>query len=387
MGFQCRYCDSILSTKENRSRHEHKFHPDEIGLPVYQCSLCEFTCRKISLLEEHMKTAHQRFTNCCQSCLLGFNDCHLYVPHMTSVHHLPVLGEQFQPRDTPLESAFHGVLRSFESTAAEESNDLENFMRIQKPKIDTLISEHLTQGPQKVQLCAKLRLVKVMYDEPDMPEDDRIEIYANSLMTPVYANGLSDEAYWQMVENMMSVLTTFNSLGSGWTLEKVLKVDVKFASFRPILGSSYIAFPSKIANCRGFLNVRNHEDQDCFRYCFVAAYHMYHQISLDRIDRNCQTDKASPTTYNQPGLHQPLGDFTMPMGFAEILQFERLNNVQVNVFGYDNGQFFPLKISSYSSDFVMDLLLLYDCDRHHYVLITNLVKVVCYVRGLDYRFS
>ena len=149
MGFHCRYGDSILSTKGNRSRHEHKVHPDEIGLPVYQCSLCEFTCRKISLLEEHLKTAHQRFTNCCQSCLLGFNDCHLYVQHMTSVHHLPVLGEQFQPRDTPLESAFHGVLRSFESTAAEESNDLGNFMRIQKPKIDTLISVQLTQGPQK----------------------------------------------------------------------------------------------------------------------------------------------------------------------------------------------------------------------------------------------
>ena len=106
---------------------------------------------------------------------------------MTSVHHLPVLGEQFQPQDTPLESAFNGVLRSFESTETEESNDLENFMRIQKLKIDTLISEQLTQGPQKVQLCAKLRLIKVLHDEPDIPEDDRIEIYANSLMTPVYA--------------------------------------------------------------------------------------------------------------------------------------------------------------------------------------------------------
>ena len=77
----------------------------------------------------------------------------------------------------------------------------------------------------------------------------------------------------------------------------------------------------------------------------------------------------------------------MLMGFADIPQFEALKNVQVNVFGYDNGQFFPLKSLSYSSDFVVDLLLLYDCDRHHYVLITNLVQVVCYVRGLDYRFS
>ena len=190
-----------------------------------------------------------------------------------------------------------------------------------------------------------------------------------------------------MLEKMMSVLASFSSLGSGWTLENVLKVDVKFARFRLIHGSSYIALPSKIANCRRLLNVRNHEDRNCFRYIFVAAYHMYYQISLDRIDRNYQTDKTSTITCNQPGLHQPSADFTMPMGFADILQFETLNNVQVTMFGYDNGQFFPLKNSSYSSDFVMDLLLLYDCDRHHYVPITNLVKVVCYVRELDCRFS
>ena len=35
----------------------------------------------------------------------------------------------------------------------------------------------------------------------------------------------------------------------------------------------------------------------------------------------------------------------------------------------------------------MDRLLLNDCDHHHYDLITDLVKIVCYVRGLDYRFS
>ena len=66
---------------------------------------------------------------------------------------------------------------------------------------------------------------------------------------------------------------------------------------------------------------------------------MYHQIILDRFARKHQTDKNSPTTYNQPGFHQPLGHFTMPMGFADIPQFETLNNVQVNVFRYDNGQF------------------------------------------------
>ena len=184
----------------------------------------------------------------------------------------------------------------------------------------------------------------------------------------------------------MSVLTTFASMGSGWVLEKVLKVGVKFARFRPIRGSSYVALPTKIANCRGLLSLRNHDDQQCFRYCYVTAYHLHHGISLDRVDQNYQTAKTYPTTYNQLGIHQPLGEFDMPMGFEDILEFEKLNDVKVNVFGYDNGQLFPLKISSYESEFVMNLLLLYDGDPYHYVLITDLVKVVCYVRRFDFRY-
>ena len=319
-----------------------------------------------------MRTEHSRFTNCCGSCHLGFNDSHLYAQHMNSVHSLPVFGEDFEPRETPKKSALNGLLRTFETTDADEARDLETFMRAQKPRIDSLINEQLCHGPQKAQLCAKLQLINYHYDQPDNAEGERIEIYANSLMTPVYANGLKIAAYWGMVEKMMSVLTTFASMGSGWVLEKVLKVDVKFARFRRIRGSSYIALPTKTANCRGLLNIANNDDRHCFRYRYVAAYHLHHGINLDRVDQNYQTAKTFSTTDNRPEIHQPLGEFDMPMGFEDILELEKLNDVQVNVFGYDKGQLFPLQISSYESEFLMDLLLLYDGDHHHYVLITDL---------------
>ena len=305
---------------------------------------------------------------------------------MNSVNCLPLFGEDFEPRDTPTESAFNGLLRKFETTDADEARDLETFMRAQKPRIDSHINEQLCNGPEKVQLCAKLQLLKYHNDQPDNAEGERIEIYASSLMTPVYANGLTIAAYWGMVETMMSLLTTFASMGSWRVLENMLKVDVKFARFIPIRGSSYIALPTKIVICRGLLKIRIHDNQQCFRYCYVAANYLHYGISLDRVDQNYQTAKTSPTTYNQPGNHQPLVEFDMPMGFEDILEFEKLNDVQVNVFGYNNGQFFPLKISSYESDLVMDLFLLYDGDHHHYVLITDLVKVVRYVRRIDFRY-
>ena len=123
MVYPCRYCDSSLSTASNRTRLEHHLHPDELGLPTYQSSLCKFTSQKISNLEQHMSTEHSRFTNCCRSCHLGFNDSHLFALHMNSVHSLPVFGDEFESRDTPMESAFNGLLRTFETTDADEARD------------------------------------------------------------------------------------------------------------------------------------------------------------------------------------------------------------------------------------------------------------------------
>ena len=69
-------------------------------------------------------------------------------------------------------------------------------------------------------------------------------------------------------------------------------------------------------------------------------------------------DRTSPGKYQQENFHQPVGEFEMPMGFEQTKDFEILNDVTINVFGYDKGQFYPLRVSSFESEFVIDLLLL-----------------------------
>ena len=371
MVFNCKYCSATFANRGNQSRHGHRYHPDEVGLPVFTCCICTFTCRKLSELEQHMRTCHQKFTNCCRSCYMGFNDTRLFAQHMSSLHSLPVFGDQFQPTQAPAETAFNGTLQSYHlpPSPTQANTDLAQFMLQHKPQIDSLIEQKLSQGSQKVQFSAHLQLRKPSQNEDQ--EDELIEIYANSLMTPVYSQGLSSETFWTMVERMMIVLTTFASNGSGWVLEKVIKIIVNFARYRPITGSSYIALPSKLQNCRGLLNIRNHEDANCFLYCYIAAYHMHNNIRLDRPGRNYNTDKTSPETYKQANFHQPTGHFDMPMGLEDINQFENLNEVRINVFGYDGRDLFPLRVSKFVSNFTMDLLLLYEADCYHYVLITN----------------
>ena len=143
----------------------------------------------------------------------------------------------------------------------------------------------------------------------------------------------------------------------------------------------------KIANCRGLLKIRNRNDQNCFKNCYIAAYHLHNNINLERDGRNTNAERTSPETYSNPNLQQPLGDFEMPMGFDDMKEFESLNNVQVKVFGFEKSQLYPLRVSNYESSFMMDLLLLYECVWYHYVPITDLGKLVCYVREIMFRYS
>ena len=69
------------------------------------------------------------------------------------------------------------------------------------------------------------------------------------------------------------------------------------------------------------------------------------------------------------------------MPIDKISAFERCNEVKVNVFRYEKKSLYPHRISKHNSDFVVDLLLITDGKRYHYVLITDLVNLVRKVQG------
>ena len=77
----------------------------------------------------------------------------------------------------------------------------------------------------------------------------------------------------------------------------------------------------------------------------------------------------------------------MPMGLEDINQFKNLNEIRINVYGYDGRDLFPHRVSKFVSNFTMDLLFLCEADFDHFVLITNLVKVVCQLRNTKFRFA
>ena len=71
----------------------------------------------------------------------------------------------------------------------------------------------------------------------------------------------------------------------------------------------------------------------------------------------------------------------MPMSFNGIDKFETLNDVEVNVIGFENRNLFPMRLSkkSYSS-LILDILPIYESNNHHYVLINDLNRFFCFIR-------
>ena len=55
----------------------------------------------------------------------------------------------------------------------------------------------------------------------------------------------------------------------------------------------------------------------------------------------------------------------------DFKKIEVKNNISINVFGYENGLFFPIYISDQKFEDSMDLLLLIDDDKSHYVYIKD----------------
>ena len=151
---------------------------------------------------------------------MGFNEAHLFAQHMNSLHSLPVFGPEYQPKEDTAETAFNGVLQTYKIVNNTADRDLESFMLNQRSAIVTLIEQRLSQGPQNVQFAVNVQLLKLHQDENATETEERIEIYANSLIAPIYVDGLTNELYWSMVEKLMAVWSTFASSGIDWVVEK-----------------------------------------------------------------------------------------------------------------------------------------------------------------------
>ena len=235
----------------------------------------------------------------------------------------------------PSERAFGDTLKVHEITVGLRDVDLLHVMQLKRRKIENIINIKVQQHSQKVQFNWVIDLVKPVKTDDDLSssQPDRISIHVASKMEWVDFGVLAEKTFHAIVEQMLLALNNFASHGSGWTLNQIVNIEIRLAKAKPIRASSYLALPGNLERTCSLLNIRNREDENCFLYCYTAAYHL--KFGPQLLPPGAPARRiTSPVTYgpDNPLAKQANGVFDMPMGFHQMTRIEELNNVCVNVF-------------------------------------------------------
>ena len=149
-------------------------------------------------------------------------------------------------------------------------------MQLKCREIENIVNISGQQHSQKVQFNSVINLVKPIQTNDDLSssQPNRISIHVASKMERVDFGGPADKTFHAMVEQMLLTLNNFASHASGWTLDQIVNIEIRLAKAKPIRALSYLALPGKLAHTCSVLNIRNREDENCFLYCYTAAYHL-----------------------------------------------------------------------------------------------------------------
>jgi hypothetical protein len=130
-------------------------------------------------------------------------------------------------------------------------------------------------------------------------------------------------------------------------------------------GGSYIPTPAELRGRRGLLNIKNHHDNDCFKYAICAAVHPTAHTKFTR-----HTAKNWRVHFDE----FEWGDLEFPLHLSDITLFEDLNpTLAVNVLSWDSDRMIHVRerATTHTDRKTLWLMLLQDSGFSHYITIKD----------------
>ena len=187
--------------------------------------------------------------------------------------------------------------------------------------------------------------------------------YFNSKVQTIINHTEINEALQMSKQNILNLISQWISEGSGWTIKSVDSHYLNIVKYKPLKGSSYIQLPYELRNsAKGLINMKN-EDNECFRWC-----HIRH---LNPQDKDPQRIKKADKQYVE---NLDYSGVEFPVNVKHYNKIEKQNSININVFGYEDKQPYPIYASKEKYEDHMELLLVTKDENKHYVLIKDFNK-------------
>ena len=116
-----------------------------------------------------------------------------------------------------------------------------------------------------------------------------------------------------------------------------------------------MGLPIELRSPRKGLNNIKKKDQECFLWCYVKHINpsKEHPESIEKVEK---------LDYDR---------IEFPLQEKNFKKIEVKNIICINIFGYENELVFPIYVSDQKFEDSIDLLLLIDDDKSHYVCIKD----------------
>ncbi|XP_068761891.1 uncharacterized protein [Montipora capricornis] len=164
-------------------------------------------------------------------------------------------------------------------------------------------------------------------------------------------------------QEILNNIAVWISEGSGWTIQSIDNHYLNVVKYEPIKGSCYIKLPTELRNsAKDLINMKN-EDNECFRWCHIR----YSNPQAKYPQRIKKSDKAFIQNLDYQGIE-------FPVTIKQINKIEKQNKININVFGYEEKQKYPIYVSKEKYEDHMNLLLITENENKHYVLIKDFNK-------------
>ena len=266
--------------------------------------------------------------------------------------------DNFTPKEH--KTAIKGYFKTFRVNGVD-GMDEKTFMNSVKPRVIDLIK---SKGSIKVKLILTVKFTK------ENPATGNIDInvysFASKMEIVTEATDLT-ELFDHMVDKIFELIQNFNNRGSGWQFDRVEHLDININPYNPLSASSYIELPSSLYMKKAIINVKNENDNDCFKWAVTSAV-FPQKKNAERLSKRMREDSEK---FDWTGT-------VFPVSLKQIDKFENNNPYAINVFGYER-VVYPLRISKKnenSCEQVINLLLIADEETNHYCWIKNMSRLL-----------
>ena len=265
------------------------------------------------------------------------------------------------PKIKELNRALKLHAKSYEVELQDNLNPLNHFTKT-RPQAESHL-EDLLKTMKGFKLIETLE-VTFEKDTIDSKTGKRVSIYKTAFFsgkakTITKPNNIEPELNMSRQE-ILNTIDKWVSEGSGWVIDRIDSHYINVTLYKPLNGSSYIELPTELRNSKkGLINMKN-EDEECFRWCHIR--HLNPQTKYP--ERIKKEDKKMINELNYDGIDFPLSQ-------KHYNKVEKQNSIRINVFGYEDGQPFPINISKETFEDQMNLLLITEDEKKHYVLIKD----------------